>query len=376
FNIYRKQAGEEYIKINNEPVIGIFYFDENVVAGTEYYYKIAAVLESDLQYVSKFSNEVYGTPIDFSLDQGILVIDETDQLNPAFPTNAEVDSFYQYLLQGYQYIEWDVDEQGDLPPLSEMAKYSSIVWHSDEIFTSQFIGYVYPLKSYFIAGGNMFISGWKHLPGPSDLFELYLHTSLPEYNSDDDFTGAYGIGEFPYLDVIEAKVPLPMWGDNLSYIYKLFPEDDAETIFTYDSSIDATEWENMPCALRYNGDYNLYLLGFPLYYMNKSGARQLMRIAMQDFGEVYTVDPQIHDEISFRIFPNPVRDNCTISYSLTEPRNVKIEEFNVKGQLIETFVNDSQNIGNHEISWNTHDYSSGIYLYKLRIGDSVQSRKV
>jgi len=376
FNIYRKQAGEEYIKINSETVTGISYFDEDVVTGTEYYYKIAAVFESDMQYVSKFSNEVYGTPIDFLLDQGILVIDETDQINPAFPTNAEVDYFYQYLLEGYEYTEWDVDEQGDLPPLSEMAKYSSIIWHSDEIFTSQFIGYVYPLKSYFIAGGNMFISGWKHLPGPSDLFELYLHTSLPEYNSNDDFAGAYGVSEFPYLDVVEAKVPLPMWGDNLSYIYKLFPEDDAETIFTYDSSIDAPEWENMPCALRYNGDYNLYLLGFPLYYMNESGARQLMRISMEDFGEVYAVDPQAQNEISFRIFPNPVKDNCAISYSLTKQKNVKMQVFNVKGQLVETLVNENQHIGNYEINWDTEKYSSGIYLYKIRIGDSIQSRKV
>jgi len=166
----------------------------------------------------------------------------------------------------------------------------------------------------------MFVSGWKHLPGPSDLFEQYLHTSLPEYNSDDDFTGAYGSGELLYLDVVEAKVPIAMWGDNLSYIYKLFPEDDAETIFMYDSSIDAPEWENVPCALRYNGDYNLYLLGFPLYYMNESEARQLMRTAMEDFGEMYAVEPQIHDEISFRVFPNPARDNCSISYSLKEQK--------------------------------------------------------
>ena len=376
FNIYRKQAGEEYIKINSETVTGISYFDDDVIAATEYYYKIAAVLESNKQFVSQFSNEVYGTPIDFSLDQGILVIDETDQINPAFPTNAEVDSFYQYLLQGYEYTEWDVDEQGDLPPLSEMAKYSSVVWHSDEMFTSQFIGSVYPLKSYFIAGGNMFVSGWKHLPGPSDLFEQYLHTSLPEYNSDDDFTGAYGSGELLYLDVVEAKVPIAMWGDNLSYIYKLFPEDDADTIYTYDSSIDAPEWENMPCALRYNGDYNLYLLGFPLYYMNESSARQLMRTAMEDFGEVYSVDPQIHDEISLRIFPNPVKDNCTISYSLSKSKKVKLEVFNVRGQLVETLVNESQNIGNYEIDWNVERYPSGIYLLRLQTGKVINNSKI
>ena len=368
FNIYRKQAGEEYIKINDETVIGISYFDENVVAGTEYYYKIAAVLESDMQYVSKFSNEVYGTPIDFSLDQGILVIDETDQINPAFPTNAEVDSFYQYLLQGYEYTEWDVDEQGDLPPLSEMAKYSSVVWHSDEIFASQFIGYVYPLKSYFIAGGNMFISGWKHLPGPSDLFEQYLHTSLPEYNSDDDFTGAFGIGEFPYLDVVEAKVPIPMWGDNLSYIYKLFTEDDAETIFTYDSSIDAPEWENMPCALRYNGDYNLYLLGFPLYYMNECGARQLMRIAMEDFGEVYSTDQNQPNDFFINVFPYPVKDVCEISYYLEKNSHVIIEAYNIKGQLIDKLMNEGQNSGEYHFNWSTNNISSGVYLLRIDVG--------
>ncbi len=376
YNIYRKQVGEEYIKINDETITDISYFDENVITGVEYYYKIAAVLESDTQYISKFSNEVHGTSIDFSLDQGILVIDETDQISPAFPTNAEVDSFYQYLLQGYEYTEWDVDDQGSLPPLSEMAKYSSIVWHSDEMFTSQFIGSVYPLKSYFIAGGNMFVSGWKHLPGPSDLFEHYLHTSLPEYNSDDDFTGAYGLEGLPYLDVIESKVPIAMWGDNLSYIYKLFPENDADTIFTYDSSIDAPGWEGMPCALRFNGEYNLYLLGFPLYYMDESGARHLMQQAMQDFGEVYAVDPHPQDEISLRLFPNPVKENCIISYSLNQTEMVKLGVFNVRGQLVETVVYEIQNVGNHNLNWHVEKFASGIYLCKLVIGDAVYNKKV
>ena len=376
YNVYRKQIGEEYIKINDQTITDISYFDEDVTAGVEYYYKIAAVLDSDQQYVSKYSNEVHGTSIDFSLDQGILLIDETDQINPAFPTNAEVDSFYQYLLQGYNYTEWDVDDQGSLPPLSEMAKYSSIIWHSDEMFTSQFIGSVYPLKSYFIAGGNMFVSGWKHLPGPSDLFERYLHTSLPEYNSDDDFSGAYGIGEFPYLDVVEEKVPIAMWGDNLSYIYKLFPESDADTIFTYDSSVDAPLWENKPCALRYDGDYKLYLLGFPLYYMDESGARQLMHIVMEDFGEVYAVDPQTQAEVAVRIFPNPVKNNCTLSYMLEKPSNVIIEVYNIKGQLVDKLKHEIQNAGEFDLNWNTHNLSNGIYLLRAEIEEVEHSTKI
>ncbi|MBN2016537.1 MAG: T9SS type A sorting domain-containing protein [Candidatus Cloacimonetes bacterium] len=376
FNIYRKQIAGEYIKINDEPISGLFYFDENVVAGVEYYYKIAAVLDNNRNYISKFSNEVHGTSIDFSLDQGILVIDETDQINPAFPSNAEVDSFYCYLLQGYEFTEWDVDDQGDLPPLSEMAKYSSIVWHSDEMFTSQFIGSVYPLKSYFIAGGNMFISGWKHLPGPSELFVDYLHTTLPTYNSDDDFAGAFGMNGLPYLDVVEGKVPIITWGDNLSYIYKLFPLEDADTLYTYDSSIDAPEWENKPCALRYDSDYKLYLLGFPLYYMDEEGAKQLMHQAMQDFGEVYSVDQNHYDEFSINVFPNPVRNVCEISYYLDKKSHINIEAYNIKGQLVKKIKDEMQSPGEYNFDWNTEKLANGVYLLKMVIEKTISNHKI
>ncbi|HEX37723.1 MAG TPA: T9SS type A sorting domain-containing protein [Candidatus Cloacimonetes bacterium] len=375
YNIYRKEAGGSYMKINDNPIDALFYFDEDVVAGTEYFYKIAAVLNDNRGFVSPFSNEVSGSSIDFSLDQGILLVDETAQGSSTFPSNAEIDSFYHYLLDGYDYTDWDVDETG-LPPLSELAKYSSIVWHSDEVFSTQFTVNEYSLKSYLLAGGNMFISGWKHLPNPSPLYETYLHVAEPIYNSTPDFAGTFGETGLSDLDVVEDKVPLAPWEDNLGYIYKLTPINEAESIYKYNSSLDDPDWEGMPCALRYGGDYNLYLLGFPLYYMNESGARELMQQAMQDFGEIYAVDPQAHESIALSIYPQPTEDECLISYSIEKPSKVKIDVYNIKGQLIEILQNREQSAGEYNLAWNIEMLSSGMYFMRFDIGNSPTVHKI
>lgn len=66
-------------------------------------------------------------------------------------------------------------------------------------------------------------------------------------------------------------------------------------------------------------------------------------------------------------FPNPFTDHTTISFSLKQASNVKLSIYNVKGQLVETLVNDNMDTGIHEIEWNADSgrVGSGIYFYKL-----------
>ncbi len=370
FNIYRKEAGGEYIQINEEPISGLSYFDEDVVTGNEYFYKIAAVFQEEEIYVSKFSNEVSGSPIDFTLDEGILLVDETTQANPGFPTNTEIDSFYHFLCEGYQYTDWDVEETG-LPPLTEMARYSSIIWHSDELFDTQFTENEYSLKSYLLAGGNMFISGWKHLQQPSLLYEQYLHISSPIYTSTGDFAGAFGLQDFPYLDIVEEKVPFPMWGDNLAYIYKLSPENGAEPIFAFNSNSNDPDWENKTCAIRYSGDYKLYLLGFPLYYMNLDGAAGLMTIILEDFGEEYSITSHnfAKTDISLKIYPNPCNEICNIFCFIPNSTRGTINLYNIKGQFEKKLFEGVLQKGKNSFSFDTSDLipaaGTGIYFIKL-----------
>ncbi|KPJ73872.1 hypothetical protein AMJ52_02790 [candidate division TA06 bacterium DG_78] len=73
-------------------------------------------------------------------------------------------------------------------------------------------------------------------------------------------------------------------------------------------------------------------------------------------------------------FPNPFGSNTTICYSVYKPYNVKIQIYNILGELVETLVNDYKTTGNYEVIWNTEDLNSGLYICRL-IGDSNSATK-
>jgi len=55
---------------------------------------------------------------------------------------------------------------------------------------------------------------------------------------------------------------------------------------------------------------------------------------------------------------------------------VILKVFNILGQEIQTLVNKTQVAGEYEISWNSGDLPSGLYVYHLQAGQSVEIRKM
>jgi hypothetical protein len=50
--------------------------------------------------------------------------------------------------------------------------------------------------------------------------------------------------------------------------------------------------------------------------------------------------------------PNPFKQSTTINYYLPEPAFVKLEVFNMSGQLMTTLVNKNMPAGDHQVAWN------------------------
>jgi len=74
--------------------------------------------------------------------------------------------------------------------------------------------------------------------------------------------------------------------------------------------------------------------------------------------------------------PNPFNPTTEISFSLPNAADVKLEIFNIMGQQVTTLVNRYLEAGNHSVTWDGSGAASGVYLYRLQVGDMVDTKKM
>ena len=75
-------------------------------------------------------------------------------------------------------------------------------------------------------------------------------------------------------------------------------------------------------------------------------------------------------------YPNPFNPATTLEYTLMSPGEVSLIIYNLLGQEITTLVSEVQQAGYHKVVWDAANMASGVYLYRLRAGDFVQTRKM
>lgn len=85
--------------------------------------------------------------------------------------------------------------------------------------------------------------------------------------------------------------------------------------------------------------------------------------------------------ISLSNYSNPFNSITNIAFSLVEQRHIKLEVYNLKGQLVKTLLNTVNESGNHSVIWNGKDkynksVSSGIYLYRIQADTFSISKKM
>jgi len=65
-------------------------------------------------------------------------------------------------------------------------------------------------------------------------------------------------------------------------------------------------------------------------------------------------------------YPNPFNPATTIEYSIPESAEVTISIYSALGELVTTLVNGHVEAGNHQITFNGTDITSGVYFYQLK----------
>jgi hypothetical protein len=88
--------------------------------------------------------------------------------------------------------------------------------------------------------------------------------------------------------------------------------------------------------------------------------------------------------LSFRLdqnYPNPFNPVTNISFALSKPCVVSLEIINITGQKVASLVDGTMEAGNHTILWDSRDsngqpLASGIYFYRLKTGDFIDTKKM
>lgn len=80
-------------------------------------------------------------------------------------------------------------------------------------------------------------------------------------------------------------------------------------------------------------------------------------------------------------YPNPFNPTTVISYQLSETSDVEVTIYNQLGQEVRTLIKERKTAGAYQIEWDGRDHTgkqaaSGVYLYHLKAGSYVETRKL
>ena len=75
-------------------------------------------------------------------------------------------------------------------------------------------------------------------------------------------------------------------------------------------------------------------------------------------------------------YPNPFNPTTTIKYSLPESGFVNIAVYDLLGREVAVLVSKEQSVGKYEINFDASDLVSGVYIYRTRVNDFVDSKKM
>jgi hypothetical protein len=75
-------------------------------------------------------------------------------------------------------------------------------------------------------------------------------------------------------------------------------------------------------------------------------------------------------------YPNPFNASTNISFEAVKPGNLKLAVYDLLGKEIVILLDGYYRAGRYMIDFDASDLSSGVYFYRLRAGDVIETRRM
>jgi hypothetical protein len=142
--------------------------------------------------------------------------------------------------------------------------------------------------------------------------------------------------------------------------------------------IQETTSTNFTEVITLEGDYKYYVT---VRYLNTEGTpSDIVAFAYPFVDNDDTNSPGLITLLKSN-YPNPFNPTTTIAFDIAKAGNVKLNVYNVKGQLVRRLTNGELQRGSHRIIWNGCDelnrpVASGVYFYRLETKGYTKTNKM
>jgi hypothetical protein len=203
------------------------------------------------------------------------------------------------------------------------------------------------LSEYFTLYNTEVLSPPYQIPYPN--YPIWVKQNLTNQNISTDYPFVVAIGvqqdTTTFAQVMVATVPGASFAGSLTYTFR----DE------------------------FNGEGGWYIL------ISQDGTRthQYMVRAYVGFdntSEVIELTPS-----NFKLeqnYPNPFNPSTKIQFTLEKAGMTKLTIYDILGRELTTLVNERKDAGTYEVTFNATNYASGVYYYKLKSDNIVQTKKM
>lgn len=122
-------------------------------------------------------------------------------------------------------------------------------------------------------------------------------------------------------------------------------------------------------------DYTLWFVNFDrISQVPWIGPDPYRPVSSQNF---YDKNTQTNPKnFSLQNFPNPFNPTTTITFELFKKQFVSLSIYDNNGREIKTLLDEVKQPGKHSIKFHAENLSSGIYYYKIKTGEFVETKRM
>jgi hypothetical protein len=84
----------------------------------------------------------------------------------------------------------------------------------------------------------------------------------------------------------------------------------------------------------------------------------------------------VPDEVTLTSYPNPLRRQATVAYTLPEAADVQIAVYDMLGRRVSVLENGQREAGRHHVTLDGDRLASGVYFGRLQVGEKTLTQKI